>query len=189
MSPAGASPRPPSGPESDRGATRGQTLHDFALGMVIFLLVLGYVFAFVPTLFEPFAPQTDSSPVRADRTAEHMTRDALAVREPTADGPRVDPGHLDRACTADFFDGSADRCPFGTTDIPELAGLPDDANVRIEMYETVQDLRDGAVGHHPDTGAELAAGPEPNVDAERILRAVRIVTLADRHYHFVVKLW
>ncbi len=157
-----------------REDTRGQTLHDFAIGMAIFLLVLGYVFAFVPSLFAPFSPDADSTTVRADRTIDHLTRDVLAD-EPTQ------PGTLSAVCTQDFFNDSVDTCGFADQSIRDIAAL----SPRTDVNVTIQ--RDGEITSL--NGTELARGPSPVQGGPRVVRAARIVSLNGEDHRFVVRLW
>lgn len=161
---------------SDATDARGQTLHDFAIGMAVFLLVLGYVFAFVPSLFAPFSPDSDSSPVRADRTADLLTRDVLAENASA-------PGLLNVTCTEDFFNDTIANpsCGFGSVDIQELAALPSRTSVNVSMW------RNGAIQNYSDT--QLARGPSPEDGAPRVIRASRIVLFDGRDYRFVVRIW
>lgn len=164
---------------------RGQTLYDFALGMAIFLLVLGYVFAFVPALFEPFAPTEDSTAVRADRTADTLVEDRLAaVRSQGGDAAGV----LSVPCTRAFFNGSSPPadCGYATridgqADLRRVAGLPARTSVNVTMR------RDGTVQTY--RGDRLAAGPPPNLDSRRVVRVVRVVQFDGRDHQFVVRLW
>lgn len=163
--------------------TRGQTVHDFAIGMVIFLLLLGYVFAFIPSMFTPFAPDSDSSSIKADRTADLLTRDLLAIREPAGNGLKVRAGLLNATCTEEFFEREGE-CSYD--DIHTHIGLPSHVSVRIEMQ------RQGEIATYPPgsgSGTKLARGPEPTVTTKQVIRAVRIVSLNGRDYHFVVKIW
>lgn len=158
--------------------SRGQTLHDFAIGMTIFLLVIGYVFAFVPSLFTPFTPETDSTSVRVDRTADLLTRDALAENASAA-------GLLNSTCTGEFFattDPSA-YCRFEKSNIQTIAALPARTNVNVTMRHN------GGIATHPTTGTVLARGPSAEEAGGRVIRAVRIVTLLGSDYQFVVRLW
>lgn len=170
-----------------RADERGQTLHDFAIGMVLFLLVLGYVFAFIPQLFSPFTPATDSSALRVDRTADFLTQDALAERRPNVgDGNRTDGRTLDPVCTEDFFNGSGiEQCPTAADNVTRFVGLPEESSVNVTME------RNGEIARYNGTGSDtrLATGPEPNVDAKQVVRAVRVVSLDGRDYQFVVRLW
>lgn len=147
---------------------RGQTLHDFAIGMTIFLLVLGYVFAFIPSLFAPFTPHSSSSPVRADRTADFLTHDLLAEND-TA------PGVLNVTCTEDFFNTSINTCGFGSTGIPDLAALPSRTTVNVTMQ------RNGAI--------HLARGPSPEGADPRVTRSARIVKFDGKDFRFMVRIW
>lgn len=155
---------------------RGQTLHDFAIGMTIFLLVLGYVFAFIPSMFAPFTPHTSSSPVRADRTADFLTRDLLAEND-TA------PGVLNVTCIEDFFNTTYNvpDCGFGSKNIPNLTGLPSRTSVNVSMW------REGTVRTHNNT--RLARGPSPEGADPRVTRSARIVKFDGRDFRFMVRIW
>lgn len=153
---------------------RGQTLHDFAIGMVIFLLVLGYVFAFVPGVFAPLSPDVDSTAIRVDRTADFLTADLLAE-----DGAGL---VLNETCTEHFFDGTSpadcDRLkqPVDEEYIRELAALPARTGINVTMLRG-----DGA--------ATYAVGRSPADVDDRVIRAVRVVTFDGRDYRYVVRLW
>lgn len=165
---------------------RGQTLYDFALGMALFLLLLGYVFAFVPSLFEPFSPIEDSTAIRADRTADTLVHTTLARNDSQSRVAAA--GVLSVPCTRTFFNGSAPpaECHYSTTvsdqsDVRDLTGLPD----RTELNVTMQ--RAGRI--QSSQGDRLAVGPTPNLDSRRVIRATRIVQFDDTDYQFVVRLW
>ncbi|MEF8789569.1 MAG: hypothetical protein V5A61_05540 [Haloarculaceae archaeon] len=165
-----------------KAGARGQTLHDFAIGMTVFLLVLGYVFAFVPGLFSPFSPETDSTAIRVDRTADFLAGDLL-VEDGVA-------GSLNETCTRHFFDGSSpagcDRLsrPVDEAYVRELAALTPRTHVNVTM------VRNGSVARDPDpSGDRLAVGPDPASAGERVIRAVRIVSFDGRDYELVVRLW
>lgn len=160
---------------------RGQTVHDFAIGMVIFLLVLGYVFAFFPGMFEPFSPEVDSTPIQADRTADYLTQDLL-----------VENGSeevLNVSCTELFFDvgqATATDCdrltqPGDEAYIRELAALSARTSVNVTMVRTE--------GPATYSGGTLAVGPSVDAVDAQIIRAVRVVTFDGRDYRFVVRLW
>lgn len=160
---------------SDATDTRGQTLHDFAIGMAVFLLVLGYVFAFVPSLFAPFTPETDSTAIRVDRTADTLTRDVLVENDSRA-------GVLNETCTEDFFNDTIAPCGFNS-DIHEIVALPSETNVNVTM------MRDGTIANHPETGTTLTRGPSIEGAGGRVIRAVRVVTLDGLDFQFVVRIW
>lgn len=160
---------------------RGQTLHDFAIGMTIFLLVLGYVFAFVPGLFDPFATEVDSTAIEVDRTADYLTEDLLLEGE--------SPGPLGVTCTRYFFNGTDPaNCnrlsqPVDEAYIRELVGLSPRTSVNVTMVRT-----EGPATHQP-SGDVLAVGPVAESTHGRIIRAMRVVTFDGRDYRFVVRLW
>lgn len=158
---------------------RGQTLHDFAIGMTVFLLVLGYVFAFVPGLFSPFTPETDSTAIRVDRTADFLTGDLLA------EGGVA--GALNETCTAYFFTGTGDcdrlSQPADEAYVRDLAALSSATSVNVTM------VRNGSVARYPATGDLLAVGPSPETAGGRVIRAARIVSFDGRDYRFVVRMW
>lgn len=154
---------------------RGQTLHDFAIGMTIFLLVLGYVFAFVPSLFEPFTSEDDSTAIRVDRTADTLTRDVLVENDSV-------PGVLNETCTEKFFDYKAPNyCRFESPEISKITGLPSGTNVNITMK------RNGTIRSH--NGTPLKRGPSVEGAGGRVIRAVRIVMFDGMDHQFVVKMW
>lgn len=162
---------------------RGQTLHDFAIGMTVFLLVLGYVLAFVPGLFSPFSPETDSTAIRVDRTADFLTGDLLAADR--AEGP------LNETCTAYFFNGSSpDNCDRLSRSVDE-SYVRDVASLSSRTRVNVSMRRNGNIARYPDpdTGDRLAVGPDPESAGGRVIRADRIVSFDDRDYRFVVRLW
>lgn len=78
-----------------RGWDRGQTAHDFALGMGVFLLTVTIVFSTLPTIAVPYsADVTPAERVRADRVADSV-RHHLSVE---GDSTRLAPSK-----TATFF--------------------------------------------------------------------------------------
>lgn len=87
---------------SPSGTQRGQTTIDYVIGISIFLVVVVFVFGFMPTIFAPFQADTGGSTVLADRSADRLAADLL-VESP--DRPAV----LNSTCTVGFFDadGSA----------------------------------------------------------------------------------
>lgn len=160
---------------------RGQTLYDFAIGMTIFLLVIGYVFAFVPGLFEPFTPETDSSPVRADRTVDFLTEDLLAENGTDA--------ALNDTCTEVFFGTNgtpSNACSrlSATGDetlVRDRAALPDSTSINVTL------VRNGSIA--TDSGDLFALGPDPDTATGRVIRAVRVVSFDGRDHQFEVRIW
>lgn len=66
-----------------RGSDRGQTTQDFAVGISVFLLTVGFTFGFLPTLLSPFgSPVGDDITAKSDRVAGTMIGDLTVDGEP-----------------------------------------------------------------------------------------------------------
>jgi hypothetical protein len=156
---------------------RAQTTIDFAIGIGLFLLVVAFVVAFVPTIFTPF--QSTEGPQAADRIATSLSTDRL--------GDPSEPYVLNETCTDGFFDqldgnGSAPSgCQFNTS-----------ATTTREMF-TLDRTRDVNVtirygnGSIADGGA-LAAGPTPS-ETTSVTAATRVVSLDGQPRRLVVRTW
>ena len=170
--------------ESNYESPRAQTSIDFVVGMSVFLLTVAFVVGFLPGAFEPFTAGGEGDVLAADRTASLLAEQLLA--EPT------DPGGLDAACTAEFFDaagdgaGGASGCQFGTdaADLDAALGLgpTTSVNVTIEENGTVRSLSPGG------TTVELSAGPEPPRN-EGVVVSRRVVLLDGEERDLYVRVW
>jgi len=58
---------------------RAQTTLDFAIGMSVFLITTAFVFTFAPGLVAPFTGGQEAAPVVANRLADDLVQDELAV--------------------------------------------------------------------------------------------------------------
>lgn len=158
---------------------RAQTAIDYAIGITVFLLVVAFVFAFVPTTFAPFSGDDGRLMVLADRTADHLTDDLL-VRSPS------DPGVFNATCTTGFFDSDG-QVPTGCrydedgTDLQTALGI-DAPGVHLNV--TLE--REGAIASLD--GTELAAGDDPRSRAD-VNVARRLALLEDRQYRVYVRVW
>lgn len=160
------------------GSDRGQLGFDFMVGMAVFLLTLGFLFAFLPGMFEPFSNSSGQGMITADRSAARLAEDLLVE-----DG--TDPNVLNKTCTVDFYEeGGTDAagCRF-ETDSSDLAGalgidVDTSVNTTIESGGTIDSL----------DGVELKAGP---VVAERVDVTVsqRIVLLDGQDRRLIVRVW
>lgn len=126
------------GPSTDRKRNagthtdRGQTVQDFAIGMSIFLLVVAFVFAFVPTILAPHdAGVGGSEAAQADRVATAIGGTLSEEGTPNT----VDGGDLD-----DYFD---DLDALDDDELREEFGLPLTARTNV----TVANVSDGEVRH------------------------------------------
>ena len=165
---------------------RAQTVIDFGVGAGVFIIAVGIVFAFVPTLFEPFSTAAGSSPVVVDRTADHLTGSLLAADPAT-------PSVLSAACTAAFFGeneslGDAADCGFDpTASTDDLLGVDKQVNV------TVRNLSDSPTTGPPVTrtveGVDYTLTRGASNPATEVTVASRAVTIEGDQYRFVVKVW
>jgi len=166
---------------------RAQTLIDFAIGASVFLIVVGVVFAFVPSMFEPFSAAGGSSPIVADRTADHLT-ESMLVADP------ANPSVLSAACTAVFFGENETlaentSCGFATNDsTAELLGV-DTRNVNVTVREPSDSPSTGPAVKRSvdDTEYTLTRGTE-GVPSD-VSTASRIVLIEGDRYRLVVKVW
>lgn len=164
---------------------RAQTTMDFVVGVSVFLLVVVFVVAFVPGIFEPFASSDRTQ--TSDRLAATLTGDAL--------GDPATPGALNATCTWSFFrqvqtgtDTGVD-CGFdASTDTVAATLGAENVAVNVTVYdgETVAEL-----DAPPDIGGsarELRAGP-PVPDNRGVATTRRVVLVDDRTRQLVVRVW
>lgn len=163
---------------------RGQSLNDFVIGVALFLLVLGFTFAFLPTIFQPFVEEGPSSTQRADRTADHLVGDLLAENESRSGTPAAAiPGLLNATCTEAYFDGASPEppgCRFATADVHVTTALPPRTRVNVTVRHNGSIVGLGTT--------QLARGENPERDSG-VARAVRIATLGDQDVTVIVRVW
>lgn len=135
---------------------RAQTAQDFAVGIGIFLLVIAFVFTFLPTVFSPFDTDVGAAEqAQADRSSTFIVHNITAPGEPN---------HVNETAAETFFNETG-------SDIDEIqntTGMSFDARVNV----TISPLENDTV---IDVGNETAvAGPtydqgQPAVSSSRIL--------------------
>jgi hypothetical protein len=157
---------------------RAQTTIDFAIGISLFLVVVAFVVAFVPTIFTPF--ESTESPGTADRIATSLGTDRL--------GDPAEPYVLNGTCTDAFFEqlesgtDAPGGCLYNTSadTTAALFGLSErDVNVTIRRP-------DGTIADRP--GGKLAAGPTPPETAS-VSAATRVVSLSGESRRLLVRTW
>ncbi|WP_435069574.1 DUF7287 family protein [Haloplanus sp. C73] len=90
---------------------RAQTTIDFAIGTSVFLIVVAFVVAFIPGIFQPFTGGPQEELAGVDRVADTVVYDLLD--DGTANGRAT----VDRECTIALFAGGSDAgCPFDGSD-------------------------------------------------------------------------
>jgi hypothetical protein len=164
----------------DTGArSRGQTTLDYAVGVASFLIVVGFVFAFIPSIVGPFTAEPSDRPLIADRSADQLSQDML-IDAPTAYA-------LNATCTEAFFDadGTApDDCRFGM----DAQDLPTALNVSSPGVSFNVTIRDANGDLRSVDGTELAAG-EPPRPGSNVVSAKRVVLLDNSRGYLTVKAW
>lgn len=161
---------------SGRG-DRAQTGIDFLVAMSVFLIAVGFVFAFVPSMFQPFGGSGVNDALIADRSAAHLAESAL-VEDP------ANPGVLSVTCTAAFFDADeasaeGNDCNFDYTridDLNALFGVPDWKNVLVTIGEP------GTV-----EGVTMQRGDDPSPGSDTVSQ--RIVSIDGEPYELTVRVW
>lgn len=140
---------------------RAQTPIDFAVGASVFLLTLGFVIAFVPTVFDPFAGAATASPVVSDRVAAGVVGDLLAASP-------AEPAVLSPACTAAYFEGDD-----GNATLADAAGCPagiaDDTAKRFGIDGDVL-----VVVHAMDAADPVTSASTVSIDTRYGTRAVEL---------------
>ena len=148
-----------------REGERGQTTHDFAIGISIFLLTAVFVVTFVPNVTTPFATGiTEIEQEQSQGAARLLVSDLSTSDASTA---------LNTSRTDAFFDQSWDD-----DDLQERLALPSTAKVNITVRAT---SGDGTIV------PELTAGDIYRGEAGAT--SVRIVTYNDQSYRLEVRVW
>jgi hypothetical protein len=168
-----------------RNGDRAQTGIDFLVAMSVFLIAVGFVFAFVPSMFQPFGGSGVDNALIADRSAAYLAEYAL-VEDP------ANPGVLSTVCTAAFFDEDEDLaesndCNFDTGEIDDLNalfGVPDWKSVRITIGEPDDvTYEEGNEVYE----IEMQRGDDPSSSSETVSQ--RVVSIDGEPYELTVRVW
>ncbi|WP_459877870.1 DUF7287 family protein [Halorubrum gandharaense] len=169
----------PSGDDHAASATaptdRGQTVLDFVVGMSVFLLAVGFTFAFVPSLLEPFTAGEGAKMVVAERSAAHLAETSLAAGST--------PAVLSTECTRDFFDEVPnDDCNWehSAADLSAELGVVDHHGLNVTVANSS--------GSHSIDSVPLVAGDEPPPGAS-VSTGSRMVDLDGETYRLTVRVW
>ena len=181
---------------------RGQTTIDFAVGAVIFIGVVSFVFLFVASAVTPFTGNPQDDTVTANRVADELAGDQL--------GSPADPYVVDTFCTRAFFDsldgGSIpERCVYENDSLNDRVGIPDRQDLNVTIVGNLTgpptdtdtpvplcwDDANRRLVNATDSGTcdvALTAGPSP-AGADSTITARRAVSLANRDAVLVVEVW
>lgn len=163
----------------DRGE-RAQTGIDFLVGMSVFLIAVGFVFAFVPSMFAPFGGSGVNDALIADRSASYLAEYAL-VEDPT------NPGVLSTDCTAAFFAEDGERaanhdCDFDHTQIDDLTAL-----LGLQKWKNAQ-VTIGEPDQVPTENITMQRGDDPpSAGSDTVSQ--RVVSIEGGTYELRVRVW
>jgi hypothetical protein len=155
---------------------RGQTTIDYAIGVSIFLTVVIFTVAFIPSMFGPFDSDAGQDSTTADRVADRLARDLLA------DGA-LSPGELNATCTTGFFNATGSSpagCSADATNLNSAVGVDNVTQVNVTVRN--------ASGIRTVDGTRLAAGQPPNSVADPVV-ASRSVLLDGQQSKLLVRVW
>lgn len=154
-----------------RSDGRAQTVLDFVVGMSVFLTAVGFTFAFVPSLLEPYVLGEGATVIVAERGAAQLAESSLVVEGPTAT--------LSTACTLAFFDGTDPETAASKSDCSWAANA-DDLHAELGVADrrglNLTVTRNGTVGETGPGNVSMRAGPAPP-RSESVSAASRIVAL------------
>lgn len=168
---------------SARDEDRAQTVLDFVVGMSVFLAVVAFTFAFVPSLLEPYTAGEGATVIVAERGAAQLAESSLA----SAESPAV----LSPACTLAFFNGTSPETAESEWEcgweanadalhtelgIAEFRG----ANVTITQNGTVE--RIGPADVPMRAGADLPR-------SRSVAAASRIVDIGGEPHRLTLRVW
>lgn len=148
--------RSPQSSASDR-SPRAQTTIDFLIAISTFVVVIGFLFSFIPGITAPFDDGQSANPIIADRTATHLASDTLTS-----------------PASAETLNGTEVTDFFGTE-----GGLNDELGVRgtKRLHVAIADSNGDVVTYN---GVELARGSEPPTESGRVTTARRSVALDEQ---------
>lgn len=149
-------------------SSRGQMSFDFLVGMGVLLLALGFIYAFVPGMFQPFAGDAGSKMIVADRSAAQLAGDLL-VENPDK------PALLNATCTESFFDETIPAgCRFDSTDFTDALGIPGHLGVNITIEDTNGDIIHARGGTPPAEGDTIVAERLVALDGDASRLKIRV---------------
>ena len=170
-------------------AGRGQTLPDFAVGVAVFLLVVTFVFLFLPQLALPFEDQ--EQPAVAERVTSDLSYNLLAEGENRSE--------LNETCTLEFFREKVDECSTLTEDpVTAQLGVASTYSVNVTFRNVSSDAPVSTLCRADDEGplddcksgdVQLAVGPTLPDDDRTIATARQRVYVNDVEGVLEVRVW
>jgi len=179
--------------------SKGQTTLDFTIGISVFLVVLLFVFTFIPGLLTPFTTTDDQAPALSDRLADRLSQGML--------GDPAEPYVLNTTgsnCAVEFFDlGSSPPtdCRYDGTELYERLNVKERTNVNVTLEGDVSGSSGSTLLCWDDSSDELAelgdtscdtdlvAGDTPPPDNDATVTARRVVYMAGEDVTMKVVVW
>lgn len=156
-------------PPSLARAGRGQTTHDFAFGISIFLVATMFVVTFVPNVTTPYT--TGITEVEQEH-AQGATRVLMVNLSTTGESTALNVTRTDA-----FFARS-----WGEPELERRLGLPDTAGVNVTLREpSVDGVTLESAGRHYAVGDDYRS--------QSAATAVRVVTYGGEPYRLEVRVW
>lgn len=166
------------------GDARGQTVPDYAVGASLFLVVVGGVLLYIPTIFEPLSTTTTANAIIADRTATYLTTELLNDGGTSAT--------LDAVCTAAFFGKNTSldsECAFDAdSSTRNVLGISDTTDINIAIVDAKDVVADSAITDEIE-GVEYRYTRHTDTDQQNTAVATRIVRLDGTSYRLIVEVW
>jgi hypothetical protein len=164
-----------------RDDDRAQTVLDFVVGMSVFLAVVAFTFAFVPSLLEPYTAGEGATVITAERGAAQLAESSLAGAE--------SPAVLSPVCTAAFFNGTSPETAeseWGCNWKANADALHAELGVAEFRGVNVTITRDGTVGEiGPDDVRMRAGATLPR--SRSVAAASRIVDIGGDPYRLTLR--
>jgi hypothetical protein len=175
---------------------RGQTTLDFATGVSVFLLVILFVFTFVPGILTPFTQTAQEETVTVNRVADLISKDIVA--EPG------EPYLLDGRCTAALLSDSAGPgCGFDGATLDSRLDLGGLQSVNVTMRgspgrggdellcvnESTHRVVNATSAGCTASDTVLRAGQNTPESASSVVTARRVVTVSNRIVTLEVEVW
>jgi hypothetical protein len=139
--------------------SRGQTTLDFAIGVSLFILVLLFVFTFIPGTLQPFTQGAQEETVASNRVADLLVKDLLVEDERAY----VVDGH----CTAVLLgglSGSGTDCGFDGGTLAARLDLPDRQFVNVTIHGNVTAAPGDELLCWDDSAGEVVAASDSSCD-------------------------
>jgi hypothetical protein len=174
--------------------SKGQTTLDFTIGISVFLIVLIFVFTFVPGLLTPFTTTNEQAPALSDRLADKLSQGML--------GDPAEPYVLNTTCAANFFNGSSPGdCRYDGTELYERLDIKERTNVNVTLEGNVSSGSGSTVLCWDDTNNKLVelgssdcdtglvVGDSPPPDNDATVTARRVVYMDGEDVTMKVVVW